>query len=113
MTRRQLIAGGVACANSLWARTRIGKLSISAITDEIGNTTDDAITFARQYGLRFIELRKAPEERKEYVELPEEKIKAHAARFASEGLKVSFLNTGMLKFAWPGCLAHGRKSIPW
>jgi sugar phosphate isomerase/epimerase len=102
MTRRELLAAAPACAHPLWARTRLNKLSISAITDEIGKTTDEAIAFAHQYGLRFIELRNAPEEHKEYVALPEEKLKAHAARFASEGLKVSFLNTGMLKFAWPG-----------
>jgi len=102
MTRRELLAAGAAVATPVWARPHIGKLNISAITDEIGKTTDDSIAFAHQYGLKFIELRNAPEEKKEYVSLPEEKIKAHAARFASEGLKVSFLNTGCLKFAWPG-----------
>lgn len=102
MTRRELLAAGAACAAPLYARPHIGKLNISAITDEIGKTTDDAIAFAHQYGLKFIELRNAPEEKKEYVMLPEEKIKAHAARFAKEGLKVSFLNTGAMKFTWPG-----------
>jgi len=102
MTRRELLATGAACTTTLWARTHINKASISAITDEIGKTTDDSIAFAHQYGLKFIELRNAPEERKEYAVLPEEKQKAHAARFASEGLKVSFLNTGMLKFTGPG-----------
>jgi len=102
MTRRELLAAAPACAAPVWARARLSKLSISAITDEIGKTTDEAIAFAHRYGLGFVELRNAPEEHKEYVALPEEMIKAHAARFASEGLKVSFLNTGMLKFAWPG-----------
>src|SRR5689334_17029818 len=102
MTRRDLLAVAAAGAAPLWGRNRITKGSISAITDEIGKTTDDAIAFAHQYGLQYIELRSAPGERKEYVALPEEKIKAHAVRFASEGLKVSFLNTGMLKYAWPG-----------
>ena len=109
MTRRELLAAGAACATPLWARSHINKLNISAITDEIGKTTDDAIAFAHQYGLKFIELRNAPEERKEYVSLPEEKIKAHAARFASEGLKVSFLNTGGMKFTWPGMEAVRRR----
>jgi L-ribulose-5-phosphate 3-epimerase len=101
MTRRELLAAGTAAATPLWARSRINKTTLSAITDEIGKTTEESIAFAHQYGLKFIELRNAPEEKKEYVALPEEKIKAHAARFAREGLKVSFLNTGMLKFTWP------------
>lgn len=109
MTRRELLAASAACATPLWARAHINKSNISAITDEIGKTTSDAIAFAHQYGLKFVELRNAPEEKKEYVSLPEEKIKAHAARFASEGLKVSFLNTGMLKFTWPGMEAVRRR----
>jgi L-ribulose-5-phosphate 3-epimerase len=109
MTRRELLAAGAVCAMPLWARTRIGKSSISAITDEIGKTTEESIAFAHQYGLQFIELRDAPEEKKEYPSLPEEKIKAHAARFKAEGLKVSFINTGMLKFAWPGMEAVRRR----
>ena len=34
--------------------------------------------------------------------LPEAEIKADADLFAKEGLKVSFVNTGLLKFTWPG-----------
>ncbi len=109
MNRRELLAASLAGAAPLWARSHFTKASISAITDEIGKTTDDAIAFAHQYGLKFIELRNAPEERREYVSLPEEKLKAHAVRFTREGLKVSFLNTGMLKFTWPGMEAVRRR----
>jgi L-ribulose-5-phosphate 3-epimerase len=109
MTRRDLLAAGAACTLPLWARTRMGKSSISAITDEIGKTTDDAIAFAHQYGLQFIELRDDPATKKEYPNLPQEKIKADAARFQAEGLKVSFINTGMLKFTWPGTEAVRRR----
>src|SRR6266545_6112454 len=109
MNRRELLAASLAGAAPLWARSHFTKASISAITDEIGKTTDDAIAFAHQYGLKFIELRNAPEERREYVSLPEEKLKAHAVRFTREGLKVSFLNTGILKFTWPGMEAVRRR----
>src|SRR5512139_3186316 len=102
MTRRELLSAAAASATPLFGRTHFSKATLSAITDEIGKTTDDAIAFAHQYGLKFIELRNIPEDRREYVASPEEKIKAHAARFAREGLKVSFINTGMLKFTWPG-----------
>jgi sugar phosphate isomerase/epimerase len=79
------------------------KTRISAITDEIGVTTDDAIAFAHKYGLTNIEIRNRMESnKKEYFTLPEAEIKADALRFHKEGLKVSFVNTGLLKFAWPG-----------
>ena len=64
MTRRELLlrtASAPALAGlPLFARGRIDKSRISAITDEIGLTADDSITFAKQYGLKWIELRNIP-----------------------------------------------------
>jgi hypothetical protein len=102
MTRRQLLAAGAMLAPVLRARTGIDKSRISAITDEIGLSTDDSIAFAHKYGLQWVELRNEPSLKKEYFALPEAQVKADALRFAREGLKVSFLNTSLLKFAWPG-----------
>lgn len=103
MTRRDLLAAGAACATTLWGRVRhFDKTHISAITDEIGLTTDDAIAFAHQYGMQNVEIRNEPAKKKEYFTLPEPEIKKDATRFASEGLKVSFINTSLMKFAWPG-----------
>jgi len=102
MTRRELLAAGAACASAVWARPRFDKSRISAITDEIGKTAEDAIAFAHQYGLQFVEIRNPPSDRREYFTLPEPDLQAAAATFAAEGLKVSFINTSLLKFAWPG-----------
>jgi sugar phosphate isomerase/epimerase len=102
MTRRELLAAAAACAPPLRARSRMDRSRISAITDEIGLTTDDAIAFAHHYGFSFIELRNPPGSRREYFQLGDAEIKADALRFAREGLKVSFLNTSLLKFTWPG-----------
>jgi len=104
MTRRELLAAGAACATTLWAKSHIDKSNISAITDEIGESTDESLAFARQYGLRWVEIRdrKNPGNRKEYFTLTEPEIKADALRFQDEGLKVSFVNTSLLKFTWPG-----------
>ena len=104
MTRRELLAAGAACASTLWAKTRIDKSHISAITDEIGESTDESIAFAHEYGMQYVEIRdrKNPGNRKEYFTLTEPEIKADALRFANEGLKVSFVNTSLLKFTWPG-----------
>jgi sugar phosphate isomerase/epimerase len=104
MTRRQLLAGAAALAVAapLSAKTRITKASISAITDEIGNTQAEAIDFAHQYGMSFIELRNLPESKKEFAKMTEPELKRSAVELASAKLKVSFLNTSMMKFNWPG-----------
>jgi sugar phosphate isomerase/epimerase len=105
MTRRELLAAaaaaGVLCASKSRAKTRIDKSRISAITDEIGLSTEEAIAFAHHYGLQNIEIRNRPGSR-EYFQMPEAEIKTDAALFAKEGLKVSFVNTSLLKFTWPG-----------
>ena len=102
MNRRELLAAtGAAFASQLLARGHWDKSRISAITDEIGTSTDDSIAFAHQYGLQFIELRNPPGAKKEYFTLTEPEIKTDAIRFQKEGLKVSFLNTSLLKFTWP------------
>ena len=105
MTRRELLAAGGLCASAsqlLTARSRIDKSHISAITDEIGRSTDESIAFAHQYGLQFVEIRNPPGNRREYFTLDEAQIKLDAVRFTNEGLKVSFINTSLMKFTWPG-----------
>jgi hypothetical protein len=105
MTRRDLLAlVGAGTAMRLDARTHWDKTRISAITDEIGNTTEESIAFAHQYGLQWVEIRDrhTAESRKEYFTLTEAEIKADALRFSKEGLKVSFVNTSLMKFEWPG-----------
>src|SRR5438270_9425290 len=107
MTRRQLLSASAACASAacvsaLGAKNRIDKSRISAITDEIGLTTDESIAFAHQYGMQNVEIRNPPKNepnsKKEYFALTEPEIKADAIRFAKEGLKVTFVNTSLLKF---------------
>src|SRR5438477_12231600 len=105
MTRRQLLAAGAACASALGAKNRIDKSRISAITDEIGLTTDESIAFAHQYGLQTVEIRNPPKNepngKKEYFALTEPAIKADAIRFSNEGLKATIVTTSLLKFTWP------------
>ena len=104
---------GAAAAPVQAARSRITKANISAITDEIGLTQADAIAFAHQYGLQWVELRNVPELKKEFAFLSEPELKRYAAQLAAEKLKVSFLNTGLLKFTWPGTEpARARKETP-
>jgi sugar phosphate isomerase/epimerase len=100
MTRREILLGSLAAA-SLSAKSRIDRSRISAITDEIARTPQDAIDFAHQYRLQFVELRNVPGG-KEYAFLSEPETKLAAIQFAKNNLRVSFLNSSLLKFAWPG-----------
>ena len=105
MTRRELLAGaaGALAAQRLSAfKSHITKAHISAITDEIGKTQADAIEFAHHYGLQWVELRNVPETKKEFAFLTEPELKRWATELEANKLKVSFLNTSLLKFTWPG-----------
>ena len=108
MTRRELLAAPLFApalfAPAALAKGRLDKSRISAITDEIGLTPEESLAFAKQYGLRWVEVRAVPGSKpaREYAFLPEAEIKEAAASFAANGLKVSFINTGLLKFTWPG-----------
>src|SRR3954464_5403092 len=99
MTRRQLLAGTLGAA-ALSAKTKIDRSRISAITDEIAKTPQQAIDFAKEYGLQFLELRNVPGG-KEYAFLTEVEAKLAAAEFARNGIRISFMNSSLLKFVWP------------
>jgi sugar phosphate isomerase/epimerase len=102
MTRREWIATGLAVATPVFGNNRIDRSRLSAITDEIGRTPGDAIAFVKQYGLRWVELRNVPGAKDRYDSLPEAAVRAAAREFSAHGLKVSFLNTGILKHVLPG-----------
>ena len=102
MTRRELLAGGAACAATLWARVRWDRSRISAITDEIGATADDAADFAHDSGMQFVEVRNQPGSNREYATGREADMQAATSHLANEKVKVSVVNTSLLKFAWPG-----------
>jgi sugar phosphate isomerase/epimerase len=86
----------------LLAKNRIDRSRISAITDEIGMTTTESIDFAKTYGLKWVEVREIREKKKEVGLAPEVDVKELAAALGGAGLKVSFMNTSLLKFNWPG-----------
>src|SRR5262249_595653 len=104
-TRRELLAAaaapGVLCAPKSRAKTRIDKTRISALTDENGLSTEEAIAFPHHYRLGKIEIRNRPGSR-EYFQSQGGESKTEAALLGKEGLKVSFVNTSLLKFTWPG-----------
>jgi len=102
MNRRELLALGAAAPLFASREKTIGVSRLSAITDEIAVDQAGAIAFAKQYGLRWLELRRKKESKAEYFELPEPELRADAKAFRDAGVGISFLNTSMLKFALPG-----------
>lgn len=84
--------------SSLWER-------LSVITDEVATSPAEAISFARQYGLRWVELRGVPGSNRMYYALPLEELQQTARELEDHGLRVSFLNTDLLKGWLPGTTA--------
>ena len=68
MQRRTFLASGLAAgaASAVGLRAavarRIDRGRISAITDEIAKSPEEALAFAKQYGLQWLELREIPHE---------------------------------------------------
>ncbi len=74
----------------------------SAISDECANSPAEAIAFAKQYGMRWLELRGVPGNKQSYEALPEPELRAAAKEFAANRVKISFLDASLLKFGLPG-----------
>jgi sugar phosphate isomerase/epimerase len=103
LSRRALLAGcaAAAAARSLPAAgARLTKARIAAITDEIGATQADAIAFAKQHALQWVELRNVPGSKQEFAFLINPELKRYAAELVENKLKVSLLKTSLLKFSW-------------
>lgn len=97
-----MLIAGTACASSLWAKSHWDRTRISAITDEIGRNSDEAVDFIHEEGLVFVEVRNLPGANKEYATGREADVQADAAHFVNEKVRVSCVDTTLLKFAWPG-----------
>lgn len=75
---------------------------ISLLTDEIARSPEEAVAFCRRYGVRWVELREVPGGGGTYARLEEPVLWKAARELKQVGLRVSFLNTPMLKFTLPG-----------
>lgn len=104
MLRRSVLALPLALPHALRAGARIDWSRISVLTDEVARSPEAAIAFAKQYKLQYVELRDTPGEgktRRPYTSLTEAELMDHAKQLKAAGLRVSFFNTGMLKFSLP------------
>jgi len=108
ITRRELLAAALA-AGKLQAANRIDRSRISAISDEIARSPAGAIAFAKQYGLRWLELRAVPGGKAAYESMPDAELQAAAKEFAANGIRISYLDASLLKFPLPGAEPVRRK----
>lgn len=101
--RHFLLTGlaGVAAQAAKPPARHIDRSRLSAISDEIARTPAAAIAFAQQYRMQWLELRAIPGEKIEYAFAPEDRLRQAAKEFADGGVKISFLNSSLLKFGLP------------
>ncbi len=95
MRRRDLLAAALAAFPLSAARP--GRDRLSVITDEIG-TLDEAIQFAKHHRLKWLEIRA-------YLPIPDAELKMMRKKMDDAGIRVSFLNSALLKFTLPGTTA--------
>lgn len=75
---------------------------LSLLTDEIARTPAEALAFAKQYNVQWLELRGIPGARASYWEMEPAELQSAVREFRDAGLRISFLNTSMLKYDLPG-----------
>lgn len=103
MNRRLFLSSTLAAATPLLAaKNKIDMSRVSVLTDEVADSEEGAIAFAKQYGLKWVELRGIARGKGSYFTLEGDALKASARAFRAAGLGISFLNTGMLKYDLPG-----------
>src|SRR4051812_33840267 len=94
------------------AKSRIDRSRISAISDEVAMSPEESVAFANHFGLQWLELRDIPSsssQKRPYFFLPEDELRSHAKMFRGGGIKISFINTNLLKKGLPGTvLASGK-----
>ena len=117
-TRRDLLTASAAAALPLSLAAKASKhldySRVSAITDECADSEAGAVRFATDHGLKWVELRSVPgptNAKPSYHTWDEESLKNSAKMLKDAGLRVSFLNTPLLKYGLPGTVLD-RKNEP-
>ncbi len=116
ISRRSLLLSSTALAQAplaLAARQRIDYSRVSAVTDELASSEAAAFKFAADHGLKWVELRAVPGMKGTSYHLWDEaNLKATAKLLADSGLRVSFLNTPLLKHTLPGTVLDRKNETP-
>jgi sugar phosphate isomerase/epimerase len=103
-TRRSLLAAAVSGLAPRLDAAKLGRHRLSVITDETGDTVEEWIAFAREHRLSWVEMRTVGRPGQHVMaetQTPAE-LKPIARRLQDNGLRVSFLNSALLKYTLPG-----------
>ena len=107
ISRRALLATTLLAAAP---KPKLDRSRLSVMTDEVGRDLADAIGFAKQYRLSWVELR-GETGAGYYDAMPADKLKEAARKLADNGLRCGFLNSALLKFTLPGTVAVKSESF--
>src|SRR5690242_13361105 len=107
MDRRSFLTATLAAAvPASAAARRIDSSRVSAITDEVARSPEEAIGFAHKFGMQWLSLRDMPAalgaKKTAYYSLEPKALRQVAKEFRDAGIKISFLDTPFLKFDLPG-----------
>lgn len=111
MTRRMFLAAMAAGAARAASGSKI--LHLAAINDEIGETREDSIAFARQYGIQWLEMRAAqiPGKQRYCETLSLAEARELRKQLSGHGIRVSVLDSSLLKCQMPGTVAVDREEF--
>ncbi|HYZ85484.1 MAG TPA: TIM barrel protein, partial [Bryobacteraceae bacterium] len=110
MRRREFLAVAAA-APTLAAKPSFGRDRLSAISDEMGRTPEEALAFAQKFALKFLEIRNVPGAKTHYYQLTEPELKTAAKQFSDAGIRISYFNTPYLKILLPGTKPANQKML--
>ena len=99
---RRSSSGTAAWAAKASAANRIDHTRLSAISDEIARTPADAIAFAHEYKMQWLESAQFSRRQGRISFAPGRPPQAGGQGICDGGIKISFLNSSMLKFGLPG-----------
>jgi sugar phosphate isomerase/epimerase len=112
MTRRELLAAALT-ATMVRAAGESKVSHLAAINDEVGLTPVEALAFAKQYGLQWLEMRAAmiPGKHAYYETQPASSLKETRKLLADNGIRVSVLDSSLLKFTLPGTVSTKKEDF--
>ncbi len=110
MNRRSFLAAAAAYPATR-AFARINRQRLTILADEAGPTPEDWIAFARDYQLKWLELRSVQQNGAVQMldSMSVADLKPIAAKLKDAGLGVSFFNSALLKHDLPGTVAVRRE----
>lgn len=116
-TRRQLLTASAVAASPLVLAAKAKHIDysrVSAVTDECADSEAGAVKFATDHGLKWVELRSVPgpNPKASYHTWDEASLKNTAKMLSDAGVKVSFLNTPLLKHGLPGTVVERKNDTP-